>query len=149
MTTTPETPANATDLAERALIGALLADPSRVEDVRDWLRPGDVHEPKARAIYQTLTDLHRQGRTVPIRELPVVIAADDGTHPTITAHDLYAYVQATPAAVSSWGRSTFAAITSLRSPRPRSRRPAHRCRRRLPHPRSCRALPGPSTPGRR
>ena len=52
MTTAPETPTNATDLAERALIGALLADPNRVRDVRDWLRPSDLHHPKARAIYQ-------------------------------------------------------------------------------------------------
>lgn len=85
------------------MIGALLADPSRVRDVRDWLRPSDVHEPKARAIYQTLTELHRHGRTVTIRELPMVIAADDGVHPTITAQDLHAYVQATPAASRQLG----------------------------------------------
>jgi replicative DNA helicase len=103
VTTAPETPTNATDLAERALIGALLADPSRVRDVRDWLRPSDVHEPKARAIYHTLTELHRHGRTVTIRELPAVIAADDGAHPTITAQDLHAYVQATPAASQQLG----------------------------------------------
>lgn len=103
MTTAPETPTNATDLAERALIGALLADPSRVRDVRDWLRPSDLNHPKARAIYQTLTELHRHGRTVTIRELPLVIAADDGTHPTITAQDLHAYMQATPAASQQLG----------------------------------------------
>jgi replicative DNA helicase len=103
VTTAPETPTNATDLAERALIGSLLADPSRVRDVRDWLRPSDVHEPKARAIYQTLTELHRHGRTVTIRELPMVIAADDGAHPTITAQDLHAYVQAAPAASQQLG----------------------------------------------
>lgn len=103
MTTAPETPTNATDLAERALVGALLADPSRVRDVRDWLRPSDIHQPKARAIYHTLTELHRHGRTVTIRELPLVIAADDGNHPTITAQDLHAYVQATPAASQQLG----------------------------------------------
>lgn len=103
MTTAPETPTNATDLAERALIGALLADPGRVRDVRDWLRPSDINHPKARAIYQTLTELHRHGRTVTIRELPLVIAADDGNHPTITAQDLHAYVQATPAASQQLG----------------------------------------------
>ena len=103
MTTAPETPTNATDLAERALIGALLADPSRVRDVRDWLRPSDINQPKARAIYQTLTELHRHGRTVTIRELPMVIAADDGAHPTITAQDLHAYVQVIPAASQQLG----------------------------------------------
>jgi replicative DNA helicase len=103
VTTAPETPTNATDLAERALIGALLADPSRVRDVRDWLRPSDINHPKARAIYHTLTELHRHGRTVTIRELPVVIAADDGNYPTITAHDLHAYVQAAPAASQQLG----------------------------------------------
>jgi replicative DNA helicase len=103
VTTAPETPTNATDLAERALIGSLLADPSRVRDVRDWLRPSDVHEPKARAIYHTLTELHRHGHTVTIRELPLVIAADDGAHPTITAQDLHAYLQATPAASEQLG----------------------------------------------
>jgi replicative DNA helicase len=103
VTTAPETPTNATDLAERALIGALLADPSRVRDVRDWLRLSDVHEPKARAIYHTLTELHRHGRTVTIRELPMVIAADDGAHPPITAQELHAYVQATPAACQQLG----------------------------------------------
>jgi DnaB helicase-like protein len=103
VTTAHETPTNATDLAERALIGALLADPNRVRDVRDWLRPSDVNHPKARVIYQTLTELHRHGRTVPIRELPLVIAAGDGTHPTVTAQDLHAYVQATPAASQQLG----------------------------------------------
>jgi replicative DNA helicase len=103
VTTAHETPINATDLAERALIGALLADPSRVRDVRDWLRPSDIHHPQARAIYHTLTELHRQGRTVPVRELPVVIAAGDGDHPTITALDLHTYVQATPAASQQLG----------------------------------------------
>ena len=61
MTTVPETPINATELAERALIGALLADPSRVRDVRDWLRPSDVNQPKARAIYHTLTSCTATG----------------------------------------------------------------------------------------
>ncbi|HEX6404601.1 MAG TPA: hypothetical protein VF003_15785 [Pseudonocardiaceae bacterium] len=37
---------SATDLAERALIRVLLAEPSRVRDVRDWLRPSDVNHPK-------------------------------------------------------------------------------------------------------
>jgi len=101
VTTAPET--NATDLAERALIGTLLTDPSRVRDVRDWLRPSDINQPKARAIYHTLTELHRHGRTVTIRELPMVIAADDGAHPTITAQDLHAYVQASPAASQQLG----------------------------------------------
>jgi replicative DNA helicase len=40
---------------------------------------------------------------VTIRELPVVIAADDGTHPPITALDLHSYVQATPAASQQLG----------------------------------------------
>jgi replicative DNA helicase len=103
VTTGYEAPLNATDLAERALIGALLTDPGRVRDVRDWLRPSDVNHPQARVIYQTLTDLHRQGRTVGIRELPVVIAARDGDHPPITALDLHRYVQATPAASQQLG----------------------------------------------
>jgi hypothetical protein len=47
VTTAPETPTNATDLAECALIGALLADPTRVRDLRDWLRPSDINHPKA------------------------------------------------------------------------------------------------------
>jgi replicative DNA helicase len=103
VTTGYEAPLNATDLAERALIGALLTDPGRVRDVRDWLRPSDVNHPQARVIYQTLTDLHRQGRTVSVRELPVVIAARDGDHPPITALDLHSYVQATPAASEQLG----------------------------------------------
>jgi replicative DNA helicase len=97
----PSEPAtSAADLAERALVGALLWDSGRVRDVRDWLRPGDLTHWKARGIYQTLTGLHREGRSVPVTELPAVIAAGtyhDTRQGAITAVDLHTYMRATPA----------------------------------------------------
>ncbi|MGH7743677.1 MAG: DnaB-like helicase N-terminal domain-containing protein, partial [Candidatus Dormibacteria bacterium] len=83
-----------------ALVGALLWDSGRVRDVRDWLRPGDLKHWKARSIYQTLTGLHRDGRSVPVTELPAVITArtyHDSRHGAITAVDLHTYLRATPA----------------------------------------------------
>jgi replicative DNA helicase len=97
----PSEPAtSAADLAERALVGALLWDPGRVRDVRDWLRPSDLTHWKSRAIYQTLTGLDRDDRSVPITELPAVIAAGtyhDSRPGAITAVDLHTYLRATPA----------------------------------------------------
>ncbi|MGH3826256.1 MAG: DnaB-like helicase N-terminal domain-containing protein [Pseudonocardiaceae bacterium] len=93
-------PTSAADLAERALVGALLWDSSRVRDVRDWLRPADLAQPKARAIYQTLTGLHREGRGVPVTELPAVITSGtyhDGPRGAVTAVDLHTYMRCTPA----------------------------------------------------
>lgn len=100
MSSPQEPPTSAADLAERALVGALLWDPGRVRDVRDWLRPGDLNHWKARAIYQTLTGLHRAGHNVPVTELPTVIAAGtyhDSHHGAVTAVDLHSYLRATPA----------------------------------------------------
>ncbi len=99
--TAPSEPAtSAVDLAERALVGALLWDSGRVRDVRDWLRPGDLNHWKARSIYQTLTGLDRDGRSVAVTELPAVIAAGtyhDSRQGAITAVDLHTYMRATPA----------------------------------------------------
>jgi replicative DNA helicase len=99
--TAPSEPAtSATDLAERALVGALLWDSGRVRDVRDWLRPSDLTHWQARSIYATLTGLDRDGRSVPVTELPAVIAAGtyhDSRQGAITAVDLHTYLRATPA----------------------------------------------------
>jgi hypothetical protein len=100
VTSLAEPPTSAADLAERALVGALLWDCGRVRDVRDWLRPSDLTHWKARAIYQTLTGLDREGRSVAVTELPAVIAAGtyhDSRHRAITAVDLHTYLRATPA----------------------------------------------------
>ncbi|MGH3869782.1 MAG: DnaB-like helicase N-terminal domain-containing protein [Pseudonocardiaceae bacterium] len=100
MSSPQEPPTSAADLAERALVGALLWDPGRVRDVRDWLRPADLAQPKARAIYQILTGLHREGRGVPVTELPAVITSGtyhDGPRGAVTAVDLHTYLRATPA----------------------------------------------------
>ena len=100
MTAPGEPATSAVDLAERALVGALLWDCGRVRDVRDWLRPGDFNHWKARSIYQTLTGLDRDGRSVAVTELPAVIAAGtyhDSRHGAITAVDLHTYMRATPA----------------------------------------------------
>jgi replicative DNA helicase len=100
VTAPAEPPTSAADLAERALVGALLWDCGRVRDVRDWLRPSDLTHWKARAIYQTLTGLDREGRSVAVTELPAVIAAGtyhDSRHGAVTAVDLHTYLRATPA----------------------------------------------------
>lgn len=55
-------------------MGALLWDSGRVRNARGWLRPCDLNHGKARAIYQILTGLDHDGRSVPVMELPAVAA---------------------------------------------------------------------------
>jgi replicative DNA helicase len=104
--TAPSEPAtNSTDLAERALLGALLWDSGRVRDVRDWLRPSDLTHWKARSIYATLTGLDRDGRSVPVTELPAVIAAGtyhDSRQGAITAVDLHTYLRNRSSRAGKW-----------------------------------------------
>ncbi|MCF7547220.1 DnaB-like helicase N-terminal domain-containing protein [Pseudonocardia sp. WMMC193] len=57
----PDAP-SASDLAAGALIGALLWDPNRTDDVSAWLQPDDFAHWAHRAIYETLTGLRRDGR---------------------------------------------------------------------------------------
>ncbi|MGH3431110.1 MAG: DnaB-like helicase N-terminal domain-containing protein [Mycobacteriales bacterium] len=90
----PEPPTSAAELAEWALIGALVADSGRVRDVRDWLRMEDLKAPAARVIYQILADLDREGRGVPVTELPAAIVA--ARCRWVTAMDLHFYMQVTP-----------------------------------------------------
>ena len=40
--------------AERSVIGALLLEPDRFADVREWLEPGDVHGTAERQAYEAI-----------------------------------------------------------------------------------------------
>lgn len=100
----------AADLAERALLGALLWDPQRAHEVAGWLRGEDFQRPAHAAIYQTITGLQADGEPVDLRTLPRVLAsgryhdlhvARDGTGPLGAAalHSLLSMTPATPRAV--------------------------------------------------
>ena len=45
----------AVELAEQALLGALLWEPARVADIADWLAADDFYRPAHAAIYRTIT----------------------------------------------------------------------------------------------
>jgi hypothetical protein len=62
------------DLAARALLGALLWEPSRIRDVSGWLEPADFDHWAHCAIYQTLTGLIADGRPVVLQDLPGILA---------------------------------------------------------------------------
>lgn len=68
-------PKDAVDLASPALLGALLWDPRRLDDVVHWLEPEDFREPEHRAIYRTLVALRKRGEPIDVRSLPAVLTA--------------------------------------------------------------------------
>ena len=47
----------AVELAEQALLGALLWEPARVVDIADWVAADDFYRPAHAAIYRTITGL--------------------------------------------------------------------------------------------
>lgn len=105
----------AADLAEQALLGALLWDPRRVRDVAGWLQGEDFRRPAYGAIYQTVTGLLADGRPVDLLGLPQVLAAGeyhdlhaarDGHGPLGAAalHGLLAMTPATPRGEEFAGR---------------------------------------------
>ena len=73
MNASPSDPAGgAAELAEQALLGALLWEPARVADIADWLAADDFYRPAHAAIYRTITGLRTsmqrrepRSRTVP------------------------------------------------------------------------------------
>jgi hypothetical protein len=105
----PSSPA--AELAERALIGALMWDAGRLEDLSTgqdqqyWLTPQDFNRADLRAIYQTLIGLRRDGREVPLEELPAVLMsgqyhewrAGQVTDSPFTGPKLYDLLSLTPA----------------------------------------------------
>ena len=64
------------ELAEAALLGALLWDPHRLDDVA-WLDPTDFVRPAHQAIYRTLTGLAHDRIPIDLLALPTVLARGD------------------------------------------------------------------------
>ncbi|MGE0298749.1 MAG: DnaB-like helicase N-terminal domain-containing protein [Dehalococcoidia bacterium] len=107
----------AADLAERALLGALLWDPRRARDVSGWLGGEDFARPAHAAIYQTITGLQADGQRVDLRTLPGVLASGryhdlhvdgrggSGPLTPFALHSLLSMTPATPRA----GDGTFTA----------------------------------------
>lgn len=62
------TPAEA--YAETAVLGAILQDPRRALEVRDWLRADDFSDPWNREIYRTLVDHHLYAHPEVLAEAP-------------------------------------------------------------------------------
>jgi replicative DNA helicase len=71
-----DTRAELAELAEAALLGALLWDPRRLADL-DWLDPTDFARPAYQAIYQTLIGLWHDGVPIDLLTLPDVLARGD------------------------------------------------------------------------
>jgi len=71
-----DTRAELAELAEAALLGALLWDPRRLADL-DWLDPTDFARPAYQAIYQTLIGLWHDGVPIDLLALPDVLARSD------------------------------------------------------------------------
>ena len=100
-------PVDAVDLAAPALLGALLWDSRRVDDVARWLEPEDFRAPEYRAIYRTLLALRQRGEDVDLLSLPTVLTEghhqQDYTFPrrepraAIVVHRLLELTPATPA----------------------------------------------------
>lgn len=65
-----------TELAEAALLGALLWDPRRLADV-SWLDPTDFIRLAHQAIYRTLTGLARDNIPIDLLALPAVLTRGD------------------------------------------------------------------------
>jgi replicative DNA helicase len=97
------------ELAEAALLGALLWDPRRLQDVK-WLTPADFSRPSHQAIYQTLTGLIADGEQVDLLSLPDVLRRGDyhdihsdttsGNGP-LSAHALSELLSMTPASAGA------------------------------------------------
>ena len=107
--------ATVTDLASAAVLGALLWDPRRVQDVMDWLEPADFPHPMHRAVYATLVGLVAAGEPVNLLELPATLASgrfhdvhvDPGRPGPLGAaglHTLLSFTPATPRAETHDGQ---------------------------------------------
>jgi replicative DNA helicase len=92
-------------LAEQALLGAMLWDPRRLPEVA-WLAPDDFARPAHQAIYATLVGLARDRRPIDILELPAILARgeyhdlhsgpDSGPISAVVVADLLAATPASP-----------------------------------------------------
>ena len=97
--------ATVTDLASAAVLGALLWDPRRVQEVMDWLEPADFPHPMHRAVYATLVGLVAAGEPVNLLELPATLASgrfhdvhvDPGRPGPLGAAGLHTLLSFTPA----------------------------------------------------
>ena len=50
--------------AERAVTGAILLDPDRLEDVRNWLEPQDFGGTAERVVYEKMTVMAHDARAI-------------------------------------------------------------------------------------
>jgi replicative DNA helicase len=96
----------AADLAARALLGALLCDPTRLRDIR-WLDSTDFEHWAHQALYQTLTGLAADGKAIDLIALPQLLAEGryhsmyvdrSGESGPLSATALFDLVRATPPA---------------------------------------------------
>jgi replicative DNA helicase len=95
------------ELAEQALLGALLWDPNRVRDVMEWLDPDDFFRPAHGGIYTVLVKLTRAGAAADPLTVTKVLAEGryvdghvnrDGSGPygAWYLHTLLSFTPATP-----------------------------------------------------
>lgn len=86
--------------AERAVIGALLLEPSRVREAVQYVAPSDFGNGVLGRLYALITGRQSQGEAVdPVSLLPA-IAADDVLARNVKAPDLHTLMQATPTAAN-------------------------------------------------
>jgi hypothetical protein len=67
----------ASDFAAGALLGALLLDPQRLNDVAAWLQPNDFPNWADRAVYATLLGLRRDGRDIDVLTVAQAVASGE------------------------------------------------------------------------
>ena len=77
-------------MAEQALLGALLWDPNRVREVMEWLTPDDFYRPAHGDIYTVLVNLTRAGAAADPLTVTKVLA--DGRYHDGPAHHAAAYL---------------------------------------------------------
>jgi replicative DNA helicase len=61
--------------AERALLGALLVEPSRVPEVAESVQPGDFHNPRHNIVYETLVQLAERSAPIDFVSVGEALAA--------------------------------------------------------------------------
>ena len=104
---------DATQLAERASLGALLTDPDRIGDVTQWLRAGDFTHPWHSAIYTALREQHAARAQITVQGVAAALTGRLGVR-RADLPELAGLVNAAPHQPDPVGYSRMVAESGLR-----------------------------------